>query len=177
MLIAIDHGNSAIKTPRFQFCSGLTEHLARPPLAEEIIEYDGSFWTPSNARIAYKRDKTRDKQFFILSLFAIVKELAAAGPLKPLNTVDLAVGLPPEHFGNLRDGFARYFKASCPVHFSYNDMKLCLTIRHVFVYPQAYVAVVPQGLRPAQQPCLLRHDHRRAAATRWQTRLAVLSLA
>jgi len=154
MLIAIDHGNSAVKTPCFQFCSGLTEHLTRPPLAEEIIEYEGRFWTPSNARIAYKRDKTRDNSFFILSLFAIAKELAAAGPLKPLNTVDLAVGLPPEHFGNLRDGFARYFKAPCPVHFAYNDTKLCLTIRHVFVYPQAYAAVVPQSARLAQLPCL-----------------------
>ena len=154
MLIAIDHGNSAVKTPRFQFCSGLAEHLTRPPLAEEIIEYEGRFWTSSNARIAYKRDKTRDNSFFILSLFAIVKELTAEGPLKPLNTVDLAVGLPPEHFGNLRDGFARYFKAPCPVHFAYNDTKLCLTIRHVFVYPQAYAAVVPQSARLAQLPCL-----------------------
>ena len=68
MLIAIDHGNSAVKTPRFQFCSGLTEHLTRPPLAEEIIEYEGRFWTPSNARIAYKRDKTRDNSFFRLLL-------------------------------------------------------------------------------------------------------------
>ena len=154
MTIAIDHGNSAVKTPRFQFCSGLTEHLTRPPLAEEIIEYEGRFWTMSNVRIAYKRDKTRDNRFFILSLFAIVKELAAAGLLKPLNTVDLAVGLPPEHFGNLRDGFMRYFKEPCPVHFIYNDTKIYLTIRHVFVYPQAYAAVVPQGARLAQQPCL-----------------------
>ena len=154
MLIAIDHGNSAIKTPRFQFCSGLTEHLTRPPLAEDIIEYDGRYWTLSNTRIAYKRDKTRDNRFFILSLFAIVKELAAAGPLKPLNTVDLAVGLPPEHYGNLRDGFARYFKEPCPVRLTYNDTKLCITIRHVFVYPQAYAAVVPQGARLAQQPLL-----------------------
>ena len=154
MLIAIDHGNSAVKTPRFQFCSGLAEHLTKPPLAEEIIEYDGRFWTLSNTRIAYKRDKTRDKQFFILSLFAIVKELAAAGPLKPLNTVDLAVGLPPEHFGNLREGFRRYFKEPYPVHFVYNKTKLCLTIRHVFVYPQAYAAVATQDARLVQQPSL-----------------------
>jgi len=154
MLIAIDHGNSAIKTPWFQFCSGLTEHLSKPPLAEEIIEYDGRFWTLSNTRLPFKRDKTLNNRFFILSLFAIVKELAAVGPLKPLNTVDLAVGLPPEHFGNLRESFARYFKELCPVHFTYNDTKLCLTIRHVFVYPQAYAAVAPQGARLAQHKSL-----------------------
>jgi len=154
MLIAIDHGNSAIKTARVQFCSGLTEHLSKPPLAEEIIEYDGRFWTLSNTRLPFKRDKTQNNRFFILSLFAISKELAAAGPLKPLNTVDLAVGLPPEHFGNLREAFTRYFKEPCPVRFTYNDTKLCLTIRHVFVYPQAYAAVAPQGARLAQHRSL-----------------------
>jgi plasmid segregation protein ParM len=154
MLIAIDHGNSAVKTPRVQFCSGLAEHLTKPPLAEEIIEYDGRYWTLSNSRIPYKRDKTRDNSFFILSLFAIVKELAAAGPLKPLNTVDLAVGLPPEHFGNLREGFKSYFKKPCPVQFIYNGTKLCLTVRHVFVYPQAYAAVATQDAQLVQQPTL-----------------------
>jgi len=47
MLIAVDHGNSFIKTPKFQFCSGVIEHKSRPP-AKEWIEYAGSFWTLSS---------------------------------------------------------------------------------------------------------------------------------
>jgi plasmid segregation protein ParM len=152
MLIAIDTGNSAIKTPHFQFTSGLTEHLTKPPLAEDTLEYSGRFWTLSSARIAYKRDKTRDNRFFILSLFAIAKELAAAGNRTPLQTIDLAVGLPPEHFGSLREGFVQYFKAANPVTFVYNETKLCITIRHVFVYPQAYAAVAPQSAKLAAMP-------------------------
>ena len=41
MLIAIDHGNYAVKTPSFSFVSGLSEHTVKPPLKDEIIEYAG----------------------------------------------------------------------------------------------------------------------------------------
>ena len=41
MLIAIDHGNYAVKTPSFSFVSGLSEHTVKPPLTDEIIEYAG----------------------------------------------------------------------------------------------------------------------------------------
>lgn len=39
MLIAIDHGNYAVKTPRFSFVSGLAEHTVKPPMSGEILEY------------------------------------------------------------------------------------------------------------------------------------------
>ena len=73
MLIAVDHGNYAIKTPRFTFVSGLTEHSVRPPMTDEILEYAGKFWTLTSHRMPYMRDKTQDERFFILTLFAIVK--------------------------------------------------------------------------------------------------------
>ena len=56
---------------------------------------------------------------------------------------DLAVGLPPEHYA-LRQRFAEYFKRG-RVNFVFNGAPICLLIRHVFVYPQAYAAVVPQA--------------------------------
>ena len=144
MLIAIDHGNYAIKTPRFSFVAGLSEHATKPPLADEVIEYGGSYWTLSGRRLPYMRDKTRDDRHFILSLFAIAKELANAGCTSGMEKVDLAVGLPPEHY-KLRDRFAQYFKRAEPVSFSYNDHPMSVSIQHVFVYPQAYAAVIPQS--------------------------------
>ena len=59
MLIAIDHGNYAIKTPRFTFVSGLTEHSVKPPMSDEILEYAGKFWTLTSHRLPYMRDKTQ----------------------------------------------------------------------------------------------------------------------
>ena len=144
MLFSIDHGNYAIKTPSDCFVAGLTEYSVRPPLAEHVIEYDGGFWTLTGSRIPTMRDKAKDDRYFIFTLFAIARELSTRGELPPYLDADLAVGLPPEHFSALRDKFAGYFKRS-GVKFAYNGTPVCLSIRRVFVYPQAYAAVVPQS--------------------------------
>lgn len=144
MLIAIDHGNHACKSVHFNFVSGLAQHSVRPPMADEVLEYNGEFWTLSGQRLPYRRDKTRDESFFILTLFAIAKELAYAGPLPSAEKVDLAVGLPPEHYGLLKDKFRDYFKRNQSVQFIYNDKPITIMIRDVFVYPQAFAAIAPQ---------------------------------
>ena len=153
MLIAIDHGNHACKTVHFNFVSGLAQHSVRPPMADEILEYNGEFWTLSGQRLPYRRDKTRDESFFILTLFAIAKELAYVGPLPSAEKVDLAVGLPPEHYGLLKDKFRDYFKRNQSVQFIYNDKPITIMIRDVFVYPQAFAAIAPQK-------CQLKHHLR-----------------
>lgn len=145
MLIAIDHGNYAIKTPNFSFVSGLAEHTVKPPMADELVEYGGRYWTLSGKRLSYMRDKTQDDRYFILSLFAIAKELESAGHYTPVEQIDLAVGLPPEHFGVLRDKFARYFKRDGVIKFVYRDRPYSITINSVSVFPQAYAAVIPQS--------------------------------
>lgn len=144
MLIAIDHGNYAIKTPHTAFLSGISEHKVQPPLAEEVVEYGGSYWTLSGKRLPYMRDKTRDSRFFVLTLFAIGRELERRGSLLPFEQIDLAVGLPPEHYGMLRDKFAQYFRRGV-VKFTYKEQPVHLDIRRVLVYPQAYAAVIPQS--------------------------------
>ena len=92
MLIAIDHGNYAIKTPHHSFVSGLSEHTVKPPMADEILEYDGRYWTTSGKRLSYMRDKTQDERYFILTLFAIAKELEDTGRYSPVEQIQLAVG-------------------------------------------------------------------------------------
>ena len=144
MLIAIDHGNYAIKTPHDEFVAGLAQHSTRPPMVDEVLEYQGSYWTLSGQRLPYRRDKTRDESYFILTLFAIAKELIHSGAFLSSARVELAVGLPPEHYGLLKDKFAAYFKRSEPIRFAYNDRPITVQIREVFVYPQAYAAIAPQ---------------------------------
>ena len=145
MLLAVDHGNYAIKTPTFSFVSGLSEHTVRPPLSDELLEYDGRYWTLSGKRINYMRDKTQDDRFFILTLFAIAKELTRTGAASPLSQIDLAVGLPPEHYGVLKDRFAKYFRRNEPIRFSYCDHAYMIAINRVMVFPQAYAAVIPNS--------------------------------
>ena len=150
MLFAIDHGNSAIKTPDFVFTSGLTDYPVKPPVETDVLEFGGTFWTLSGERIPYMRDKTKDERFFILSLFAIAKELRQREALQPMVEAELAIGLPPEHY-ELRNRFAEYFKRGT-VQFKFNDSPISLMIRQVLVYPQAYAAVVPQAQIIQQNP-------------------------
>lgn len=150
MLFAIDHGNSAIKTPNFVFTSGLTDYPVKPPVEMDVLEFGGSYWTLSGERIPYMRDKTKDDRFFVLTLFAIAKELQRMNVLQPLVEAELAVGLPPEHY-ELRNRFAEYFKRG-NVKFVFNGIPVCLMIRQILVYPQAHAAVVPQAQVIRQNP-------------------------
>ena len=145
MLLGIDHGNYAVKTPEFDFVSGLAEHTVRPPMTEEILEYQGKYWTLSGKRLSYMRDKTEDDRFFILSLFAIAKELESRGKYVPMEKIQLAVGLPPEHYGLLREHFGDYFKNRGLVEFVYRGKPYRIFIDWVMVFPQAYAAVIPKS--------------------------------
>lgn len=145
MLIAIDHGNYAIKTTGSCFVSGLAEHTVKPPMADEILEYDGRYWTLSGRRLSYMRDKTQDDRYFVLSLFAIARELEARGRYSQVEHIELAVGLPPEHYGILKDKFTAYFKQNEVVRFVYKEHPSSIIIDRVMVFPQAYAAVVPQS--------------------------------
>jgi plasmid segregation protein ParM len=73
------------------------------------------------------------------------------GYLPPAADIDLAAGLPPEHFSLMREQFTQYLKRG-EVLFSFNDMTTVINIRNVFVYPQAYAAVVPHGARLKDEP-------------------------
>lgn len=145
MIIAIDHGNYAIKTVNHSFIAGVSEHTVKPPIADEILEYDGKYWTLTGNRLSYMRDKTHDERYFILTLFAVAKELEKAGSFSPFEQIDLAVGLPPEHYGALKNKFAQYFKRNGTINFVYKDKPISIAIRNVCVYPQAYAAVIPHA--------------------------------
>ena len=73
------------------------------------------------------------------------------GYLPPAADIDIAAGLPPEHFSLMRESFTQYLKRGT-VKFSFNEMTTVINIKNVFVYPQAYAAVVPQGARLKEEP-------------------------
>lgn len=146
VLIAVDHGNYAIKTPHFSFMSGLMELSGKATIHEtDIVEYGNKIWALSNTRIKYMRDKTLDDRFFVLTLFAIAKELEKLGIDSPVEEIDLAVGLPPEHYSTLREKFKDYFQRRGRVNFVYNNRPISIIIRNTFVFPQAYAAAAPHA--------------------------------
>ena len=45
MLVCIDHGNKQIKTTSRTFTSGLMESDTRPPFGDNIMFYNGKYYT------------------------------------------------------------------------------------------------------------------------------------
>lgn len=75
-----------------------------------MLQYQGKYYTLTNQRIPYRRDKTEDERFFILSLFAIAYEIEACGQYTDnVMKIQLAIGLPPAHFGVQAKKFTQYF--------------------------------------------------------------------
>ena len=101
MIISTDHGNKQIKTAHKIFTSGLMTSEVPFPLSSDSLFYKGKYYALTDERIPYMRDKTTDEKFFVLTLFAIAYELLHSEKYVPGMTteVDLAIGLPPGHFG------------------------------------------------------------------------------
>lgn len=144
MLIAIDHGNKNIKTAHHVFTSGLTESDTRPPFGDGILQINGKYYVLSEQRIPYLRDKTVDDRFFILTLFAIALELetAAIDPTDNVIDIQLAIGLPPLHYGSQYKRFEDYFQKWGVVDFRFRDKPYSIWIDNVCCYPQTYAAAV-----------------------------------
>ena len=156
MLIAIDHGNKQMKTIHcLPFVSGLAESITRP-FGSNILEYQDKFYTLSNQRIPYKRDKTEDDRFFILTLFGIAEELHMEEKYgEEVVHVSLAVGLPPAHYGAQSQAFIRYFSGRGIVNFQYRDNPYTIYIKDVRCYPQAFAAAVTMMNKLLDKPRVL----------------------
>ena len=152
ILIAVDHGNYACKTPNFSFTSGLIELSGKTTIREtDVVEFAGRHWALSNERIRYMRDKTQDDRFFILTLFAIAKELEHMGCDDSAVQIDLAVGLPPEHYGTLKEKFRAYFVRDIG-GFAFNGRRRSVEIRRALVFPQAFAAVAMRAQSMIDSP-------------------------
>lgn len=143
MLIAIDHGNKQVKTIHCPpFVSGLAESTTKP-FGTNILKYQNRFYTLSNQRIPYMRDKTEDERFFVLTLFGIAGEILDRNCYEEeAMRIQLAVGLPPAHYGAQHKAFAEYFSGRGVVNFQYHGNTYAIYIDDVKCYPQAYAAAV-----------------------------------
>ena len=141
MIIAIDHGNKQMKTVHCEpFVSGLTQSATKP-YGRDILEYGGSYYTLSEQRIPYHKDKSEDDRFFILTLFAIAGEIEAQGCYEEgLIRIQLAIGVPPAYYGSQGKALVNYFKDRSVVRFKYRGRGYAIYIEDVWCYPQAYAA-------------------------------------
>ena len=146
MIISVDTGNKKMKTENCEFNFGVEILNTLPGELEEVIEYEGKYYVTTNRRISYMEDKTADERYFILTLFAIAKELSYREKNEGLRSqtlqeIELLVGLPPAHYGRLRKKFREYFyRNGTVVEFCYKGIPYRIVFKEVKVYIQAYAA-------------------------------------
>lgn len=141
MLIAIDHGNKQIKTVHaMPFTSGLIQSDALG-FGTDYLAYQGKYYALTDQRIPYRRDKTEDERFFILTLFAIAYEIEATEQYSDnLMRVQLAVGLPPAHFGVQAKRFTVYFEGRGAISFQFHGKAYAIFIESATCFPQSFSA-------------------------------------
>lgn len=149
LIIGVDTGNRCIKTRNAVFVAGVKASDTAPIANQDVIAFNGKYWALTNDRIPYLQDKTETEDYFVLTLFALVKELAARKiELKKDRPVPvhLGIGLPPSHVTRLKERFVKYFSRGM-VTFRYNNQPVSIKIIDVRLFAQGYAAIV--GLPPA----------------------------
>lgn len=150
-IIGIDHGNGNIKTSNVVFPCGFHYQDTEPNsvFSKDILAYNNGFYSLVNNRFSYQTDKTTDENAFILTLFAIAKELIARNPSIAKDgfigkDIILAVGLPPAHFEKQVKNFKEYFKKRTEhgVNFRYNQAYFNFYVKDIYVYPQDFAAAI-----------------------------------
>lgn len=129
--VAVDHGNRNMKTCNFIFTTGVSVMDKHPGRDEEYIKYEGKYYVLNEQRIPYQRDKTVDSRFFVLTLFAIAKELETKPQIQPEDIIQVAlpIGLPPKHYAELYDKYEKFFRADGKVL----EIDYCGKVYHICI--------------------------------------------
>ena len=144
LMIPIDTGNKAIKTEHFNFNAGLTVMEKNPTEKEEAVFYKDNYYRLSETRGIYLEDKTQDDRYYILTLFAIAKELELLKRTKKLLPgellrMDLVVGLPPLYFRGECKRFEEYFyRGGQTNEITYMKNTYKIVFSKVYVHMQTY---------------------------------------
>ena len=142
IIIGIDHGNKAIKNIMTQYNSGFVESNIAPIVKQQLIEYDGKFYSIASDRFPLMINKTVNDKFFILSLPSIAQVLEGVYQGSDTADIILAVGLPIIHYSSNKEQFKNYFIRN-NIEFSYNGKPYKVNIIDAYAWAQGYAGLMP----------------------------------
>ena len=117
IIIGIDHGYYAIKTPHVCFPTGLTGYDYEPYTMQNVLQYNGKFYVCGTGRQTLVRSKTSNDNYYLLTMAAIAQEIRYRRGERKTDVV-LAAGLPLASFGREKKGFREYlFRKEQPLRF------------------------------------------------------------
>lgn len=160
--LGVDLGNYDLKTQHTITPSSYEKTLTENLLAEDIIEYNGSFYYSTDSRSNQEKDKTRDEYALIMTLIGIAKEIVyqasidtSSQPLQDkvssVKNIKLGVGLPIGYFSELKSKTESYYNDAFKngVHLRFKGklsekqwVDINFTVDTIRIFPQDLTAVV-----------------------------------
>ncbi|MFI3254479.1 MAG: ParM/StbA family protein [Eubacteriales bacterium] len=139
MIIGIDHGYGNIKTASTCFKTGVECFEKEPTFKNNLLTYNGKFYTIGGEHKEFVADKVNDEDFYILTLAGIAKEME----LRKISSgkVHLAVGLPLSWMSEQKDSFKTYLLRNKEVEFSFRGKEYQVEFADCNVYPQGFSAI------------------------------------
>ena len=103
IIIGIEHGYGNIKTAHTCFRTGVTVHDRESTFKNDLLIYEGRYYTIGEGHKEFAADKMTDSDYYILTLAAIGRELN----IRHLSSarVHLAAGLPLTWVSEQKDAF------------------------------------------------------------------------
>ena len=140
IVIGIDHGFGNIKTAHSCFKTGVTAYDREPTFKSNLLVYDGRYYIIGDDHKEFTADKSRDQDYYILTLAAIAVELR----FRDLTSarVYLAAGLPLTWVSEQKDSFKAYLLQKDSVDFTFRGVDYHVEFMGAEIYPQGFSAVV-----------------------------------
>ena len=158
MIIGIDHGYYAMKTPHICFPTGLSRYDYEPYTMQNVLQYAGNYYVCGTGRQTLMKDKTANDNYYLLTMAALAQEIEYRRAGRK-GKIILAAGLPLAGFGREKTAFRQYlFRKEQPLCFRYENEAYELTIEDVKLFPQGYsaLALYPEYLK--DEPSVLLVD-------------------
>ncbi len=139
VIIGIDHGYGNIKTANHIFKTGVMEYDAEPLFTNDMLVYNGKYYTIGEGHKEFKAEKQSDDDYYVLTLAAIAMELDD----NDLTEADvfIAAGLPLTWTSGQKAEFAEYLTKNERVTLVFRKVRYRIRIVGAKIYPQGYAAV------------------------------------
>lgn len=118
IIIGIDHGYGNIKTANFCFRSGILSYDSEPTFTKDMLVYKDRYYLFGEGHKEFSAEKTKDDEYYVLTLAAIAKEMEGAGVTEA--DIIIAAGLPLTWMSGQKEAFRKYLMRNEEVRFVYN---------------------------------------------------------
>lgn len=138
-VIGVDHGYGNIKTASCAFPTGVIAHDKKPYFTENLLLYEGRYYTIGQGHKEYRNLKVSDNDYYLMTLAAIGRELATQRRTNA--KVYLAAGLPLSWVMDQQEAFRAYLLQNQSAQFTFRGTDYSVEFVGAEIYPQSFAAI------------------------------------